>query len=134
MKVKEYMVKRIEELEREKSDNLKCIEFLYDDIRKLKDKIEILELEREHIKEIITCNIGYDGYNHAELKINIGDNDFKTLLAILDIKPEDYKPQQRVCRNCKYQLLEGTKEPCYSCNGFTNWIPKEVTENAETED
>ena len=96
MKVKEYLVNRILELERElkqarneyagvsyelsRRDNV---------INEQKKLIDDFQIEREHIKEIITCNIGYDAYNHLALNIDIGNNDFKTLLSILDIKTED---------------------------------------------
>ena len=97
MKVNEYLVNRILELERElkqarneKAGTTYGLEKLQEEVLKLNEKIEQYEIEREHIKQIITCNIGYNAYYHLELNIDIGNNDFNTLLAILDIKKEDY--------------------------------------------
>jgi hypothetical protein len=38
---------------------------------------------------------------------------------------EDKKPVERLCRNCKYG--DGTMEnpPCYNCNHFSKWEPRE---------
>ena len=79
MKIKEYLVNRILELEEE----LKQVR---------NEKIEQYQIEREHIKEIITCNIVEDIYCDGiyEIDLNSTENDFKTLMAILGIKPEDY--------------------------------------------
>lgn len=86
MKVNEYLVKRILDLETEKVN----VQILREDINDLNEQLDHYEMEKEHIKEIITCNIGRDAYNHLSINIDIGNNDFKTLLAILDINPEDY--------------------------------------------
>ena len=98
MKVKEYLVNRILELERElkqtrneQSGTKYGLQKLQEEVIKLNEKIEQYEIEREHIREIITCNIGRNAYNHLALNIGIGNNDFKTLLAILDIQPGDYE-------------------------------------------
>ena len=100
MKVKEYLVGRILNLETElkKIQNEKAgttygLQKLQEEVIKLNEKIEQYEIEREHIKEIITCNIVVEPYRAAGYSIDLleTEDDFKTLLAILDIKPEDYK-------------------------------------------
>ena len=98
MKVKEYLVNRLVEVERDLENSKRNYDLLLKELDKagvyrdnIIDELDHYKMEREHIKQIITCNIGYDDYNHLTLNIDIGNNDFKTLLAILDIKPEDYK-------------------------------------------
>ena len=100
MKVKKYLVNRILELERnlkqaenEQAEAKHGFQKLQEEIIMLNEKLEQYQIECEHIKEIITCNIGRNAYNHLALNIDLGDNDFKTLLAILDIKPEDYRKE-----------------------------------------
>lgn len=93
MKVKEYLVNRMLELERElkqarneQAGTKYGLQKLQEEVIKLNEKIEQYEIEREHIREIITCHLSPGG----ELGINFIDPDRDTLLAILDIKPEDY--------------------------------------------
>lgn len=94
MKVKEYLVNRILELERdlkqvrnEKAGTAYGLQKLQEDVVKLNEKIEQYQIEHEHIKQIITCNINSD----SDVVLLHYENDLKTLLSILDIKPEDYK-------------------------------------------
>lgn len=84
MKVNEYLVSRCLKLEND-------IDYLRRDYSGISNDLKQANTMIEHIKEIITCNIGWDAYNHLSINIDIGNNDFKTLLSILDIKPEDYK-------------------------------------------
>lgn len=92
MTVEEYLVKRILELETVKVN----VQMLREDIKDLNEQLDRYEMEKEHIKQIITCNIGRNAYNHLSINIDIGTNDFKTLLAILDIGPEDYEKDDHV--------------------------------------
>lgn len=103
MTVKKYLVNRIMELE----ENLKQVrneyaraianaQMLKEDIKDLNEMLDRYEMEKDHIKQIITCNIGRNVYNHLSINIDIGTNDFKTLLAILDIGPEDYEMDDHV--------------------------------------
>ena len=110
---------------------------------KLNEKIEQYQIEREHIKQIITCNIVEDVYVEGRYEIDLYSNedDFKALLAILDIKPEDYKPldveteSETItpphCWGCKYEDFEGNREPCVNC---FQGDKKEVTTDAKTTD
>ena len=100
MKVKEYLVNRILELERdikqvrnEKAGTTFGLQKLQEEVIELHEKIDQYQREREHIKQIITCNITEDVYvdGRYEIELNTDDNDFKTLLAILDIQPGDYE-------------------------------------------
>lgn len=86
MKVNEYLVKRILELETEKVN----VQMLREDIKDLNEMLDRYEMEKEHIKALITCNIAIKPYATI-IDLNSKDDDFKTLLAILDIKPEDYE-------------------------------------------
>lgn len=86
MKVNEYLVKRILELETEKVN----VQMLREDIKDLNEMLDRYEMEKEHIKEVIVCSIGYDN-DDFKYTIDINDEGFRTLLAILDIKPEDYE-------------------------------------------
>ena len=95
MKVKEYLVNRILELEHdlkqarnEKAGTAYGLQKLQEDVIKLNEKIEQYQIEREHIREIITCNI-----SDNEIKLIYPQCDYTTLLSILDIKPEDYKKE-----------------------------------------
>ena len=99
MKVKEYLVHRLVEVERDLETSCKNYAALMKEVKALTDKCDKLEyeldhyqMEREHIKQIITCNISLgDSYEPDKIDLNAGDNDFKTLMAILDINPGDYK-------------------------------------------
>ena len=99
MKVKEYLVHRLVEVERDLETSCKSYAALMKEVKALTDKCDKLEdeldhyqMEREHIKQIITCNISLgDSYEPDKIDLNAGDNDFKTLMAILDINPGDYK-------------------------------------------
>ena len=96
MKVKEYLVNRILDLERDlkqarneyagvsyelsRRDNI---------INEQKKLIDDFQMEREHIKQIITCNIDcFDDIDNINLTTE--NDDFYRLLSILDIKREDY--------------------------------------------
>lgn len=150
MKVKEYLIDTILKLEEElkharneKAGTAYGLQKLQEDVIKLNEKIEQYQIEREHIKQIITCNIVEDVYvdGRYEIDLNSNENDFKTLLAILDIKPEDYKsedvePEGETiipphCCGCKYEHLEGNREPCVNC---IQGDKKEVTPDAKTKD
>lgn len=96
MKVKEYLVNRILKLEEElkqarneKSGIAYALQKLQEDVIKLNEKIEQYQIEREHIREIITCNIVPDRFRRP--MVCISENiDLKTLLDILDIQPGDW--------------------------------------------
>ena len=144
MKVKEYLVGRILGLETElkKLQNEKVgaevdIEHLQDDIIKLKNNIELYQIEREHIKQIITCNIveALHCPGRYEIDLNSTENDFKTLMAILDIKPEDYiKLEISPCTNCEHAHQPANVYPCCVCVDGDRRSSKEVTPDAETKD
>ena len=94
MKVKEYLVNRILELEKDLENSKRNYDLLMKEVKafsdkcdKLEDELDQYQIEREHIKQIITCNLDGD----RDLYISHYENDNETLLAILDIKPEDYK-------------------------------------------
>lgn len=96
MKVKEYLVNRILKLEEdlkqarnEYAGVSHCLELQKNKIETLNEKLEQYEIERKHIKEIITCNLTKDGDLYMP-RLNCSDFDIGVLLAILDIKPEDY--------------------------------------------
>ena len=102
MKVKEYLVNRILDLERElkqarneQAGTKYGLQKLQEDVIKLNEKVEQYQMEREHIKQIITCHLSPGG----ELGINLIDPDRDTLLAILDIKPEDYGKEDNNAEN-----------------------------------
>ena len=114
MKVKEYLVNRILELEREvykvrsESDDFKAdLDQYKEDNCKLVEKINQLEIEHEHIKQIITCNVVEDLYtsNHYVLDLMEAEDDFQILMSILDIKPEDYGRNTHI--TCKDQNDNG---------------------------
>jgi len=93
-RVMDYLLDRIEVLEKEKRDEWfqktglsKGNEILQDEIKRLKEKIDDLEMEKEHIKEIITCNLDANGI----LYLSDEERDHETLMGLLDIKPEDYE-------------------------------------------
>lgn len=107
-RVMDYLLDRIEVLEKEKRDEWfqkqglsKGNEILHQEIDNLKEKIEQYEIEREHIREIITCNI-----SDNEIKLVYPQCDYTTLLAILDIKSKDWQeenPDLTVrCKDCTY--------------------------------
>ena len=135
MKVKEYLIKRIEELEKdlkhvrnEYAGTKYGLGELQKEVVKLNEKIEQYEIEREHIKEIITCNIVDNVYsnNVKQLILYKYEDDFKTLMAILDIKPEDYETVHPEC-----------SEPCTKCEyaDFTNGkCTYKEEDDAETKD
>lgn len=94
MKVKEYLIKRIEELEKDLKQSLNeyagvSYELSRRDnvINEQKKLIDDFQIEREHIKEIITCNLDANGI----LYLSDGERDHETLMGLLDIKPEDYE-------------------------------------------
>lgn len=96
MTVEEYLVKRILDLETDiKRFRNECacakaqVQMLNEDIKVLSEQLDRYEMEKEHIKQIITCNIDFD----RDIFIGERNSDFKTLLAILDIKPEDYEKE-----------------------------------------
>lgn len=145
MKVKEYLVGRIlnletelKKLQNEKAGTTYGLQKLQEEVIKLNEKIEQYEIEREHIKQIITCNICSD----RDLYIAHYENDNETLLSILGIKPEDYLGDAEPCENtsypkcwdCKYEDESGTTEPCAHCFNDDKFEPKEVTPDAETKD
>ena len=88
MKVKEYLVNRILELEKDLENSKRNYDLLMKEVKALSDKCDKLEdeldqyqMEREHIREIITCNTSDD-----EIKLVYPQCDYTTLLAILDIR------------------------------------------------
>lgn len=94
-RVMDYLLDRIEQLEKEKRDEWfqkqglsKGNEILHQEIDNLKDKIDQYQIERKHIKEIITCNI--EGNVRKGIYLSDNEKDFDTLMAILNIKQEDY--------------------------------------------
>lgn len=100
MKVKEYLVNRLVEVERDFETScknyaalMKEVKALSDKCDKLEDELDQCQMEREHIKQIITCNIVESIEDHFRMHLDLAEceDDFKTLLAILDIKPGDYK-------------------------------------------
>lgn len=139
MKVKDYLVNRILDLEKELKNLKTRCEQLMIEIKeadahcdRLTDRLDDYEIEREHIKQIITYHLSPGG----ELGINLIDPDRETLLAILDIKPEDVETVGETitpphCWGCKYEELEGNLEPCVNC---TQGNKKEVTPDAEAKD
>ena len=146
MKVKEYLVNRILELERdlkqlrnEKAGTTFGLQKLQEDVIKLNEKIEQYQMEREHIKQIITCNIVPDRFRRASLCIVSENSDFKTLLAILDIKSGDYTDDNDTsnsfgkCSECVHKNLSFAEWPCNSCLANREYF-KQEDNNAETKD
>ena len=145
MKVKEYLVNRILDLEKdlkqvknEKAGTTYGLQKLQDDVIKLNEKLEQYQIEREHIKQIITCNIVEDVYveGRYEIDLNSNENDFKTLQAILDIKPKDYKPEdiKPMCNECLYEDTAGDVFPCSICHDNSEFIEKGGDTDAKTTD
>ena len=91
MKVKEYLVGEILNLKTELRIQKKAYEELSRQIREYLDKIKAYEMEKEHIKQSIICNIEQDELGCDFISLYDSQADFKTLLAILDIQPGDYK-------------------------------------------
>ena len=103
-------------------------------INEQKKLIDDFQIEREHIKQIITCNIDcFDNFDNINL--NTDNDDFHRLLSILDIKPEDYKDSSKpMCCNCVHNAVPMDEFPCNACDGkFSEFIKKEDN-NAETTD
>lgn len=140
MKVKEYLVNRILELEKElkqtrnEQAGTKCgLQKLQEEVIKLNEKLEQYQIEREHIKQIITCHLSPGG----ELGINLIDPDRDTLLAILDIKPEDYSDDKGItprCGDCLYKNLGFHEHPCDCCDNNSEFCDKRRITNAENTD
>lgn len=145
-RVMDYLLDRIEYLERElkqvrneKAGTTYGLQKLQEEVTKLNEKIEQYQIEREHIKEIITCNIAEDLYcsGRYEIDLNSTENDFKTLLAILDIKSEDYVIDDDIdnnCDRCLFEDVDGNNFPCNQCNNGAEFVDKEVTEDAKNTD
>lgn len=95
MNVKEYLINRIMELELDlKQSRNECSATKYSFKKKqeeLNEKMEQYQYQIEHIKELITCNLTPNSTMGCYLSLSGNDNDLKTLLAILNIKPEDYE-------------------------------------------
>ena len=105
MKVKEYLVKRIEDLERDlkssKNESAgfrealdyskECNGKLCSEIDKLKASESAYKKDRERIREIIASNVIRDTFNKRTTLINIleCEDDFKELTSILEIEPKD---------------------------------------------
>ncbi len=141
MKVKEYLVNRILKLEEElkqarneKAGTVFGLQKLQEDVIKLNEKIEQYQIEREHIKEIISCNIKHDQSDVHYIDLDEYENDYKTLIAILDIKLDDYEDVKPKCEQCVFQDVDSGKFPCNSCDNNLMFAEKEVTPDAETTD
>lgn len=139
MKVKEYLVNRILKLEEElkqarneKAGTVFGLQKLQEDVIKLNEKIEQYQIEREHIKEIITCNI--EGTINKGIYLSDSERDFDTLMSILDIKTEDYEDVKPKCEQCVFQDVDSGKFPCNSCDNNFMFAEKEVTPDAENTD
>ena len=111
MKVNEYLVHRILELEKdikELREHIAMLEMykradrrLIEEHEKLindkNDQLDDYEMEKEHIKQIITCNLRKGDDEHPDwIILNATENDFNTLLAILNIKKEDYDNKEAI--------------------------------------
>ena len=101
MKVKDYLVGRILKLEEElKSLNIKYDQLMIElkEADKLSDnlteQLDDYEMEKEHIKQIIACNLEANGTIPV-----IPQLDLNTLLAILDIQPGDYEMEDNNAEN-----------------------------------
>lgn len=136
MTVEEYLVKRILDLEtdikrfRNESAGAKAqVQMLNEDIKDLSEQLDCYEMEKEHIKQIITCNI--EPREVCFIDLSSEDDDFKTLLAILDIKPDDY--EIHTCSTCKHMGDFTDDSYCVDCtDGEDKW--ERWTEDAETKD
>lgn len=98
-RVMDYLLDRIDILETQLALKTKGFDCLMQELKetdercnKLSDELDQCQMEREHIKEIITCHIAKDplyGKRTALYLIEHAD-DFKTLLSIIGIEPGDY--------------------------------------------
>lgn len=139
MKVKEYLVGRILKLEEElkqarneKAGTVFGLQKLQEDVIKLNKKIEQYQIEREHIKEIITLNI--EGNINKSIYISDCEKDFDTLMSILDIKTEDHEDVKPKCEQCVFQDVDSGKFPCNSCDNNFMFAEKGGDKDAENTD
>lgn len=125
MTAEEYLVNRIVKLEKELKQSRNAYAGAKAKALMLNETLNHYEMEKEHIKQIITCSIGYDEDNF-KLTIGIGEEDFKTLLAILDIGPEDYSESQKDlvyefdntypnCEACIHKDISPFEDICFNC-------------------